>query len=147
MKKTLLPLIAAQAMISLTNPIAQGATVLIDGPEAKNLFFALARAGAPVTPLNHHHDREYAIQQSIHVYRVFCEISAEPSCSLFRTSNQTKGEELALRGQDALDAGNALAAAGVGRISVSGNWFRISIRELNCILSGSEKTAVCRALE
>ena len=127
----------------LTIPTTQADPIEINEHASRKIFYALSRAGAPVTPLNHHHDREYALQESIHVHRVSCEISLNPMCVLSVSEDTTPGNERRLSGQDAWDIGFNLSEAGVPRTGVTIEKYTVRAEKLSCLLKGSGKTASC----
>jgi hypothetical protein len=124
-------------------PTTQADPIEINEHASRKIFYALTRAGARVTPLNHHHDREYALQESIHVHRVSCEISLSPMCVLSVSEDPTPGNERRLSGQDAWDVGFNLSEAGVPRTEVTTEKYNVRAEKLSCLLKGSGKTASC----
>jgi hypothetical protein len=131
----------------LTIPTTQADPIEINEHASRKIFYALTRAGAHVTTLNHHHDREYALQESIHVYRVSCEISLSPMCFLSVSEDLHPGNERRLTGQDAWDIGFTLSEAGVTRTKITTEKYTVRAEKLSCILKGSGKTATCRIQE
>jgi hypothetical protein len=131
----------------LAIPMTQADPIVINEHASRKIFYVLARAGAQVTTLNHHHDREYALQESIHVYRVSCEISLTPTCSLSLNEDQAPENERRLLGQDAWDVGFTLSQSGVTRTKITIDKHSVEAESLSCILKGAGKTATCSVQE
>jgi|GEM_PF-6325089 len=121
--------------------------VVVNERASMKIFYALLKAGANAVPLNHHHDREHSLQESIQVTDLDCDISLTPRCS-FKNRASASGEiahVIHISGQDAWDVGFNLGEAGVPRTSISGNQHSVRAESLNCILKGAGKTAECTA--
>ncbi len=131
----------------LLSSTANADPVRIDEHASRKIFSVLVRSGAEVIPLSHHHDREYALQESVRAQNITCEINLGPSCTLEIHRSEDKLQTLRIYGQDAWDIGFNLGEAGIERTRISPESYTVAAKSLHCLLKGAGRSATCIAEE
>jgi hypothetical protein len=126
----------------LFSSTANADPVRIDEHASRKIFSVLVRSGAKVTPLSHHHDREYALQESVRAQNIMCEFGQTISCAIEISTDEAQTEARRIEGEDAWTLGFNLSEAGIRRVSRT-----VTAKSLLCILKGAGRSASCIAEE